>query len=159
MAKEGEPPQMALFSPELTDFSPSSMVALAEPEIGEAFTEAEDADREVVPIDSCPGELERPTPTIREFRAVRSLLYNRLLMEVVQRRIEKAEAIILSYLLTQADSFTQIGPYFVELGEDHLLEVTKTEDGNGWYQLYFSEIEKPSRPNKPSLIADNQMDP
>ena len=38
-------------------------------------------------------------------------MYNRLLLEVVQRRIEKAEAIIRSYLLTQGSGTVRIGPY------------------------------------------------
>lgn len=144
MAKEGEPPQMALFSTELIDFSLPKPVVLAEPEIGETLKEAEDADGVVEPIDACLAEPETPKPTVRELRAVRSLLYNRLLMEVVQRRIEKAEAVILSYLLTQKNSFSQIGPYFIELGEEHFLEVTKTEDDSGWCQLYFPEWESGS---------------
>lgn len=141
MAKEEEPPQMALFSPELCDSSPPTTVALTEPEIGETFTEFENDGNDVVPADLGSVELEKPKPTIRELRAARSLLYNRLLLEAVQRRIEKAEAIILSYLLTQANSVAQIGPYFVELNEDLSLGVTKTEDEDGWHQLYFSEIE------------------
>ena len=144
MAKEGEPPQMALFSPERTDSSLPTPVVLTELEIGETHTGAEDADGVVEPIDSCFVEPERPKPTARELRAVRSLLYNRLLMEVVQRRIEKAEAVILSYLLTQANPFSQIGPYFVELGEDHFLAVTKIEDDSGWCQLYFPDLKSDS---------------
>lgn len=135
---------MALFSTELTDSSLPTPVVLAESEIGETHTEAENADSGVGRIDSCLTELETPKPTVRELRAVRSLLYNRLLMEVVQRRIEKAEAVILSYLLTQANPFSQIGPYFVELGEDHFLGVTKIEDDSGWCQLYFPELKSDS---------------
>ena len=135
---------MALFSTELTDYSLPTPVVVAESEIGETHTEAEDADGGVGVADLCLTEPETPKPTIRELRAVRSLIYNRLLLEIVQRRIEKAEAVILSYLLTQENSFSQIGPYFIELGEDHFLEVTKIEDDSGWCQLYFPEWESVS---------------
>lgn len=77
---------------------------------------------------------------LRDVRAIRSLLYNRLLLEAVQRRIEKAEVIILSFLLTQGNASAQIGPYFVELDATQHLTITKTED-DGWCQLYFPELD------------------
>ena len=67
-------------------------------------------------------------------------IINRLLMEVVQRRIERAEVVILSYLLTQSDTSAQIGPYLVELDADQHVTVTKTED-DGWRQRYFPELD------------------
>lgn len=90
-----------------------------------------------------PGVIEREIPraTHREVRAIRSLLYNRLLLEAVQRRIEKAEAIIISYLLTQDDTSAQIGSYLVEVDTDHSIGVTKTGNDNGWRQPHFPELE------------------
>lgn len=85
-------------------------------------------------------EREKPKAALRDVRAVRSLLYNRLLLEVAQRRIEKAEAVIFAYLLTQGSASAQIGPYLVEADAAQHLTVTKTED-DGWYQLYFSELD------------------
>lgn len=84
---------------------------------------------------------ERPRATLRDIRAVRSLLYNRLLLEVVQRRIEKAETIILSYLLTQGSTTAQIGPYWVELDATDHICLTRTETDDDWRQLYFSEVD------------------
>lgn len=86
-------------------------------------------------------EREAPAPTLREVRALRSLLYNRLLLEVVQRRIEKGAATILSYLLTQEGLSAQIGPYFVWLDEDNNIEALRTLSDDDWQQLYFPEIE------------------
>ena len=88
-------------------------------------------------------ERERPKATLRDVRAVRSLLYNRLLLEVAQRRIEKAEAVIFAHLLTQGGASAQIGPYLVEADATQHLTVTKTED-DGWYQPYFSELDTAS---------------
>lgn len=90
-----------------------------------------------------PGVIERDPPrvTLREVRATRSLLYNRLLLEAVQRRIEKAEAIILSYLLTCDSLSAQMGPYFVWLAEDNKVEALKTLSDDDWRQLHFSEME------------------
>lgn len=85
-------------------------------------------------------EPERPKATLRDMRAVRSLLYNRLLLEVVQRRIEKAEAIIHSYLLAWGDSTAQIGPYLVELDDTKGLFFTQTET-DGWKQLRLPEAD------------------
>ena len=47
---------------------------------------------------------EAPKATFRDIRAARGLLYNRILLEVIYRRIERAEAIVLSYLLTQGET-------------------------------------------------------
>ncbi len=132
---------MALLSQEFANFSPPLTRAADEPEIGEGIHAAENTRDEVAPADVRPAEAEGPKPTIREVRAIRSLLYNRLLLEAVLRRIEKAEAIILSYLLTQDDTSAQIGPYLVEVEADHSLDVTKTGDDDGWRQSYFPEIE------------------
>lgn len=85
-------------------------------------------------------EREKPKATPRVARAVRSLFYNRLLLERVLARIEKAEAIIVSYLLSQGDSNTQIGPYQVELDENNQIALTPTED-DGWQQLRIPEVD------------------
>ena len=142
MAKEGEPPQSALFSTEFADSSPS-VVAVIELEIGETtLKDNKNTCDDAASVDVGLAEAERPKPTIREVRAARSLLYNRLLLEMVQRRIEKAEAIVLSYLLTQEDTSAQIGPYLIEMDANDEINVTKTEDEDGWFQLYFSNLEE-----------------
>lgn len=69
------------------------------------------------------------------------LLYNRLLLEVVRRRIEKGAATIRSYLLTQESLSAQIGPYFVWLDEDNNIEALRTLSDDDWQQLYLPEIE------------------
>jgi hypothetical protein len=139
MTKEGEPSQRALLSVALVD--PSLLAVVIEPEGGERLDATEDLHDGNVPTGVRPAEVERPRPTIREVRAIRSLLYNRLLLEVVQRRIEKAEVIILSYLLIQGETGAQIGPYLVEVDADHGIGVTRIADDDGWHQPYFPEME------------------
>lgn len=90
-------------------------------------------------------ERERPKATPRVRRAVRSLFLNRLLLERVLARIEKAEAIITSYLLAQGDSKAQIGPYLVELDEDSRINLTPTED-DGWQQMRIPGVDVLSKP-------------
>ena len=120
---------------------PTPPAAVIEPEGGEWLDATEDLRDGNVPTDLRPAEVERPGPTIREVRAIRSLLYNRLLLEVVQRRIEKAEVIILSYLLLQGETGAQIGPYLVEVDADHGIGVTRIADDDAWHQPYFPEME------------------
>lgn len=93
-----------------------------------------------ISIEPVQVESERPKATLRDMRAVRSLLYNRLLLEVVQQRIEKAEAIIHGYSLAWGDSTAQIGPYLVELGDAKHLFLTRTET-DGWEQLRLPEAD------------------
>lgn len=121
--------------------APSSPAAVVEPGRGERFDAVDGLLDGNVPADLHPAEVERPGPTIREVRAIRSLLYNRLLLEVVQRRIEKAEVIILSYLLLQGEAGAQIGPYLVEVDADHGIGVTRIAEDDGWRQPYFPEME------------------
>ena len=90
-------------------------------------------------------ERERPKATPRVRRAVRSLFLNRLLLERVLARIEKAEAIITSYLLAQGDSKAQIGPYLVELDECNQINLTPTED-DGWQQMRIPGVDTLSEP-------------
>jgi hypothetical protein len=89
-------------------------------------------------------ERQAPAPTLREARALRSLLYNRLLLQAVERRIEKGAATIISYLLTQENLSAQIGPYFVWLAENNTIEAVKTLNDDEWQQLYLPEIEPES---------------
>lgn len=142
MTKEGEPSQRTLLSVALVDPSPPAVVV--DPGGGERFDATENLRDGNVPAGMCPAEVERPGPTIREVRAIRSLLYNRLLLEVVQRRIEKAEVIILSYLLLQGEAGAQIGPYLVEVDADHRIDVTRIAEDDGWHQPYFPEMETSS---------------
>lgn len=90
-------------------------------------------------------EWERPKATPRVRRAVRSLFLNRLLLERVLVRIEKAEAIITSYLLAQGDTKAQIGPYLVEMDEDNRINLTPTED-DGWQQMRIPGLDTLSEP-------------
>lgn len=90
-------------------------------------------------------ERERPKATPRVRRAVRSLFLNRLLLERVLVRIEKAEAIITSYLLAQGDTKAQIGPYLVEMDEDNRINLTPTED-DGWQQMRIPGVDALSEP-------------
>jgi hypothetical protein len=143
MTKEGESAQTPLFTGELVETaSPSLSGALPTGENTALATEYEQPTVPSATVGSIHEERETPKATLREVRAVRSLLYNQLLLEVVQRRIEKAETIILSYLLTQGDTEAQIGPYLVVIDAAHHIDVTKTSD-DGWYQLYFPEVDSP----------------
>lgn len=83
---------------------------------------------------------EARTPTLREVRAVSSLLRNRLQLEVVERRIKKTTDIIISYLLTQDSLSAQIGPYLVWLNENNDIEALRTLSDDDWQQLYLPEI-------------------
>lgn len=141
MSKEGEGAlQHNLFASQpLESKSPESLEATSTATIDEGFKEN---DAVPPPADqSAITRREAPAPTLREVRALRSLLYNRLLLEVVQRRIEKAEATILSYLLTQEGSSAQIGPYFVWLAEDNNIEALRILSDDDWQQLCFPEME------------------
>lgn len=90
-------------------------------------------------------EREKPKATPRVARAVRSLFYNRILLERALARIEKAEAIIVSYLLAQDDSNAQIGPFHVEMDDRNQISLTPTED-DGWQQLRIPEMDALSEP-------------
>lgn len=141
MSKEGELAQTTLFTGELIETTPPpSMAATPASETGELSEDNRFPTTTSVSAEPILVERETPKATLRDVRAVRSLLYNRLLLEVVQRRIEKAEATILSYLLTQSTTSAQIGPYLVELDASDRIGLTQTET-DGWYQLYFSELE------------------
>ena len=144
MAKEVTPAQALLFTGELHETASSALI-----EAPPTIAVEEDCQESEPPISthaiSHTRERETPQVTRREVRAARSLLYNRLLLEVIQRRIEKAEAIVLSFLLMQDEATAQIGPYLVEIDTTNSIAVTKTDDDDGWKQPYFPEIEKASR--------------
>ena len=74
-------------------------------------------------------------------------------------RIEKAEAIITSYLLAQGDSKAQIGPYLVEMDEDNRINLTPTED-DGWQQMRIPGVDTLSEPALEELreeVGDFQL--
>ncbi len=145
MASEGEPPQQALFTSELLETPTSYREALPSEDRVERLAEHDiPAALPIVSELSLP-EPQLPKATFREMRAVRSLLYNRLLLEVIQRRIEKAEAIILSFLLTQEEAGAQIGPYLVEVDAANHICLTRTETDD-WHQMYFPELEMAPAP-------------
>jgi hypothetical protein len=134
MSGEGEPHQAGLF----TNGFPSELIPIAE----YPFEEDGSAEQPSEPDEAVAAEPEPPSATYREIRAVRSLMYNRLLLEVVQRRIEKAEAIVRSYLLTQDDGTVRIGPYEVEIDEIVQISASKVEEDDGWYQLNIPEMDE-----------------
>lgn len=129
-----------LFTGQLVETVPPYVIeALAQGAV-DLLTSGELPSAPVISTEPVQVESQRPKATLRDMRAVRSLLYNRLLLEVVQRRIEKAEAIIHSYLLAWGDSTAQIGPYLVELGDAKRLYLTRTET-DGWEQLRLPEAD------------------
>jgi hypothetical protein len=144
MSKEGESAlQFELFAGQSlkpTSLEPSEATPTAT--IDEGFKEYSDfpppTDQNAI------TERQAPMPTLREVRAVSSLLRNRLQLEVVERRIQKTSAIIVSYLLTQDSLSAQIGSYFVWLNEEKNIEALRTLSDDDWQQLYFPEIEPES---------------
>lgn len=143
MAKEGQPSQAILFADELQEFTSSLPT---DPSSSIAIEEVHPENEPPISTPAEPNIVEREVPkaTLREVRAVRSLLYNLLLLEAVQRRIEKAESIVLSFLLIQDSASAQIGPYLVEADAANHISVTKTGDDDGWKQPYFPEMEEVS---------------
>jgi hypothetical protein len=143
MAIEREPSQMGLFVPSLMDAALSQPAAAAAIPAEEELPQVDEGE---VRCESDPVgegiEASPPTATVREVRAVRSLVYNRLVLDVIQRRIEKAEAIVRSYLITQDGGSTRIGPYLVDMDEAEQIEVVKVEDDDGWRQLNIPEVEE-----------------
>lgn len=106
------------------------------------FEEDESVKQPSEPDETDAVESKSPPATYREVRAVRSLIYNRLLLEAVQRRIEKAEAIIQSFLLTQDGGTVRIGPYEVVVDKTAQLSASKVQEDDGWYQLNIPETEE-----------------
>ena len=133
---------MVLFSQEIIDIpAPDPVVVVAELARESPNQEIEHPNgQEAVSQPNSP-EIVKPKATLRDIRAARSLLYNRLLLEVVQRRIENAEAIVLSYLVTQEGTSAQIGPYLVEVDAANDISVTKIGGNDGWKQPHFPELE------------------
>lgn len=133
---------MVLFSQEIIDIpAPEPVVVVAELARESPNQEIEHPNgQEAVSQPNSP-EIVKPKATLRDIRAARSLLYNRLLLEVVQRRIENAEAIVLSYLVTQEGTSAQIGPYLVEVDAANDISVTKIGGNDGWKQPHFPELE------------------
>jgi hypothetical protein len=144
MSKEGEGAfQHNLFASQpLKPTSPESSMATPAPLSNVDVKENDDSPSAA--RQSTSTERQAPAPTLREARALRSLLYNRLLLQAVERRIEKGAATIISYLLTQENLSAQIGPYFVWLAENNTIEAVKTLNDDEWQQLYLPEIEPES---------------
>jgi len=139
MSKEGEEVlQHNLFNYQPPELKPSPL-----PE--EAFESTDSEELKLIEghsssTDQVGTELRAPAPGLREVKAVSSLLRNRLLLEVVERRIQKTSAIILSFLLTQEGLSAQIGPYLVWLAEGNKIEALKTLSDDDWQQLHFPEM-------------------
>ena len=56
---------------------------------------------------------------VRLMRSIRSLAYNRELQPLVEDRIERAEANLRGYLLTNGLAATRVGPYQVDMDEEN----------------------------------------
>lgn len=133
---------MVLFSQEIIDIpAPDPVVVVAELARESPNQEIEHPNGQEAVSQSNSPEIVKLKATLRDIRAARSLLYNRLLLEVVQRRIENAEAIVLTYLVTQEGTSAQIGPYLVEVDAANDISVTKIGGNDGWKQPHFPELE------------------
>ncbi len=64
--------------------------------------------------------------TARVLRAIRSLVYNRRVLPIIERRIFQAETTIRAHLLVRNSTDDQVGPYQVGLDEDDNLRITQT---------------------------------
>ncbi len=85
-------------------------------------------------------EREGPEVMVRLIRSIRSLAYNRKLQPLVEDRIERAEASLRSYLLTDGAATTRVGPYQVDMDEEGGISLTRLP-GDDWQQLPLSQLE------------------
>lgn len=85
-------------------------------------------------------EREGVEDTARVLRAIRSLVYNRRVLPIIERRIFQAETTIRAHLLIRNSTDSQIGPYEVEVDEDNNIRVTRTAVDE-WRQLHLPDFE------------------
>ena len=71
-------------------------------------------------------------------RAVRSLTWNRLMLPLIQARLERAERIVRSQLFLVGEEHLQVGPYGVTLNQNGEIELT-WQANNDWQQLHLPE--------------------
>lgn len=79
-------------------------------------------------------EREGVEDTARVLRAIRSLVYNRRILPIIERRIFQAETTIRAHLLVRNSTDDQIGPYQVELVEGDNIRVTQSSFDE-WSQI------------------------
>ena len=77
---------------------------------------------------------------VRLMRSIRSLAYNRELQPLVEDRIERAEANLRGYLLTNGLAATRVGPYQVEMDEEGDIFLARLP-GDDWQQLPLPQLD------------------
>ena len=75
----------------------------------------------------------------RVYRAIRSLVYNRNLKQIVERRIEKAESRILTYMGLRELRELRLGCYHVCLVDDCIYVEVLPDWDEGWVQTTYLE--------------------
>lgn len=73
-------------------------------------------------------------------RAVRSLAWNRQLLPIVQRRLDRAENIVRSQLLIHGGESIAAGPFGVSLNEDQEVDLS-WQGGDDWQQLHLPDFD------------------
>jgi len=71
-------------------------------------------------------------------RAVRSLAWNRLLLPLIQARLERAERVVRSQLFLMGEACLQVGPYEISRNQDEEIALT-WQASDDWQQLHLSE--------------------
>lgn len=88
-------------------------------------------------------EREGVEDTARVLRAIRSLVYNRRILPIIERRIFQAETTIRAHLLVRNSTENQVGPYQVEVDEEDDIRVTQTAfDEWNQLELPIDELDK-----------------
>ncbi len=95
-------------------------------------------------------EREGPEVMIRLIRSIRSLAYNRKLQPLVEDRIERAEASLRGYLLTNGLAATRVGPYQVDMDEEGGISLAR-QPGDDWQQLTLSQLDGSQEPSSSSV--------
>ncbi len=85
-------------------------------------------------------EREGVEDTARVLRAIRSLVYNRRILPIIERRIFQAETTIRAHLLVRNSTDDQVGPYEVEVDEENNIWVTHTACDE-WMQLHLPDLD------------------
>ena len=85
-------------------------------------------------------EREGVEDTARVLRAIRSLVYNRRILPIIERRIFQAETTIRAHLLVRDSTDSQVGPYEVEVDEENIIWVTHTACDE-WRQLHLPDVD------------------
>jgi hypothetical protein len=97
-------------------------------------------------------EREGPEVMVRLMRSIRSLAYNRELKPLVEDRIERAEASLRGYLLTNGLAATRVGPYQVEMDEEGDISLTRLPVDD-WQQLPLPQLNGSREPSSTPDVA------